>query len=127
MPNTPLFPFGGGLSYTSFTYTDLEADDSHFTENGELIVTGKVKNTGESEGTEVVQCYVRDVVGSTSRPVRELKAAERIHLLPGEEKAFSFRIPETDLRFITADGTFATEPGEYRIFVGPLEKQVRRM
>lgn len=127
VPNTPLFPFGSGLSYTSFTYTDLEADDSHFMENGELIVTGKVKNTGESEGTEVVQCYVRDVIGSTSRPVRELKAAERIRLLPGEEKAFSFRIPETDLRFITADGTFATEPGEYRIFVGPLEKQVRRM
>lgn len=126
VPDHPLFSFGYGLSYTSFQYENLMADDSQFTENGILKISGKVKNVGNCDGTETVLCYIQDVCGSTARPVKELKAFQRVHLKAGECKEFSFEIKEQNLRFVTADGAFRTELGKYRIFAGGMETEVVR-
>lgn len=117
-PVEPLFPFGYGLSYTEFRYRDVRVSSSRIETGGEVTVRGMVKNTGGRAGAETVLCYVQDAAGSTARPVKELKGFQKLDLEPGEEKEFSFVIREEELRFFTAEGKYATEPGLYRIYVG---------
>ena len=116
--NEPLFPFGYGLSYTTFTYSNLEISKPKMTAGEKLKVTLKVKNTGNYDGKEVVQLYIRDVVGSVSRPMKELKGFQKIFLKKGEEKQVTFEIGIDDLKFYNSDLQFVAEPGNFEVFVG---------
>lgn len=117
-PNTPLFPFGFGLSYTTFAYSDINLSSNKLTEKGELTATVNVTNTGNLDGEEVVQCYIRDLVGSVTRPVKELKGFEKIALKVGESKNVTFKITPEMLAFHRVDMTYGTEPGDYKLFIG---------
>ena len=117
-PNDPLYPFGFGLSYTTFTYSAIKLSTTELSEKGELKATVKVTNTGEVAGEEVVQCYVRDLVGSVTRPVKELKGFEKIMLKAGESKDITFIITPDMLAFHRLDMTYGTEPGDYKLFIG---------
>jgi beta-glucosidase len=114
-PNSPLFPFGFGLSYTTFAYSELTID----VRDGVVVASAQVENTGQRSGTEVVQLYVRDLVASVTRPVRELKAFERITLEPGEARTVRFEIPAEQLGFIGLDMQYTVEPGEFRLWIAP--------
>ncbi len=116
--NEPLFSFGYGLSYTTFTYSNLEISKPKMTAGEKLKVTLKVKNTGNYDGKEVVQLYIRDVVGSVSRPMKELKGFQKIFLKKGEEKQVTFEIGIEDLKFYNSDLQFVAEPGNFEVFVG---------
>jgi len=116
--NEPLFPFGYGLSYTTFTYNNLEISKPKMTAGEKLKVTLTVKNTGNFDGKEVVQLYIRDVVGSVSRPMKELKGFQKILLKKGEEKQVMFEIGIDDLKFYNSDLEFVAEPGNFEVFVG---------
>ncbi len=115
----PLLPFGFGLSYTSFACEDLRLAAETLSETDDLEAEITIINTGSRTGSELVQLYVRDLVGSVTRPVRELKAFKRVLLAPGERATLSFRIPVADLAFHAADGTFKTEPGRFQLWLGP--------
>lgn len=125
-PDRPLYPFGFGLSYTAFSYRDVRLDKKEFGKGEDFCVKGTVKNTGEYPGAETVLCFVQDVCGSTARPERELKGFEKIFLRQEEEVEFSITIKEEELRFITAEGVFETEPGIYRVFAGGETLEIRR-
>ncbi len=116
--NEPLFPFGYGLSYTSFTYDDLQLNQSVMNWSGELDVKVKVTNTGILAGEEVVQLYIRDLVGSVTRPVKELKGFRKIRLEPGDSREVTFAISREDLKFYQSDLTYEAEPGKFQVFVG---------
>ena len=124
-PNEPLFPFGYGLSYTTFEYSDIQLSAKELTDKGELKATVTVKNTGARDGEEVVQCYVRDLVGSITRPVKELKGFEKIALKAGESKTVSFTITTDMLAFHRLDMSYGTEPGDYKLFVGGNSRDVK--
>lgn len=125
-PNDPLYPFGFGLSYTMFEYSDIKLSTTELTENGELKASVTVKNTGVSDGEEVVQCYVRDLVGSVTRPVKELKGFEKINLKAGESKTVTFTITPGMLAFHRADMTYGTEPGDYHLFIGGNSRDLKQ-
>ena len=116
--NDPLYPFGYGLSYTSFEYGDLALSLSSMTSGDELVVSCKVTNTGKYAGEEVVQLYICDKVGSVTRPVKELKGFQKISLQPGESKNVEFKITNNDLSFYRKDMSFGSEPGAFVVFVG---------
>jgi beta-glucosidase len=118
LPLTPLYPFGYGLSYTTFAYSDFTLSRNKITEEDSIIVSVKIKNTGKFDGEEVVQMYVQDLVGSVTRPVKELKGFKKIMLKRGEEKSINFTIKENDLRFTTADMSYKSEPGLFKVFIG---------
>lgn len=116
--NQPLFPFGYGLSYTTFEYSEPKLNKDTMNPSERLTVTTDVKNTGQRAGTETVQLYIRDLVGSITRPVKELKNFRKIELKAGEVKPVSFDISINDLKYYNSDLTFAAEPGEFEVFVG---------
>ncbi|TXF90019.1 glycosyl hydrolase [Neolewinella aurantiaca] len=116
--NSPLYPFGYGLTYTTFSYGDPVADKTEMNRNGKVKILTTVTNTGKRTGTEVVQLYVRDLAGSVTRPLRELKAFQRVELSAGESKTVSFELTAEDLSFYRRDMTFGPEAGEYQVFVG---------
>ncbi len=118
MPNTPLYPFGYGLSYTTFQYSNLRLSSPVLDGSGELQVSVNVTNTGERAGHEVVQFYVRDLVGSVTRPVKELKGFQKIHLEAGQTREVVFTLGASDLAFYTASGEWKAEPGDFKLFVG---------
>jgi beta-glucosidase len=118
-PNAPLFPFGFGLSYTTFEYSDLAIEQPALGLDGTLVVTAVVRNSGERAGDEVVQLYVRDLVGSVSRPVKELKAFQRVTLAPGAEQTVRFAVPVRELGFHDLDMRYTVEPGAFKVWVGP--------
>jgi beta-glucosidase len=117
-PNTPLYPFGFGLSYTAFAYSDLRLSQPAIAPGETLRVTVTVANNGERAGKEIVQLYVRDLVGSVTRPVKELKGFRAVDLAPGEERDVTFELTTADLAFYTARGKWEAEPGDFRVFVG---------
>ena len=117
-PNTPLFPFGFGLSYTTFEYGEMELSAESISADETVDIAVTVTNTGDRAGVEVVQLYVRDLVGSVTRPVKELKGFERISLDPGESKRVTFQLGTGDLAFYNAAGHWQAEPGEFEVFVG---------
>jgi beta-glucosidase len=116
--NEPLFPFGFGLSYTNFDYSNLKISSDKMNFSGKLKVTVDVANTGNYDGKETVQLYIRDLVGSVTRPVRELKNFQKITLKKGEKQTVSFDISVEDLKFYNSDLQFVAEPGQFDIFVG---------
>ena len=116
--NEPLFPFGFGLSYTSFDYSNLKISSDKMNEGGKLKVTVDVTNTGNYDGKEIVQLYIRDLVGSVTRPVRELKNFQKIALKKGEKQTVTFDITVEDLKFYNSDLQFVAEPGQFDVFVG---------
>ncbi len=116
--NEPLFPFGFGLSYTTFDYSNLKISSDKMNFSGKLKVTVDVTNTGNFDGKETVQLYIRDLVGSVTRPVRELKGFQKIALKKGEKQTVSFDITVEDLKFYNSDLQFVAEPGQFDIFVG---------
>ncbi|WP_245733552.1 beta-glucosidase BglX [Roseivirga pacifica] len=117
--NEPLYPFGYGKSYTSFDYSGIELSSTNMEMNGSITVSATIKNTGKYAGKEVVQFYIRDLVGSVTRPVKELKGFEKISLAPGESKKVSFTVTVKDLEFYTRDMSYKAEPGDFKVFIGP--------
>jgi beta-glucosidase len=126
-PNDPLFPFGYGLSYTTFAYSDIKLSTSELVDKGEIKATVRVTNIGNVAGEEVVQCYVRDLVGSVTRPVKELKGFEKIALKMGESKVVTFTITPDMLAFHRADMTYGTEPGDFKLFIGGNSRDVKEV
>ena len=115
----PLFPFGFGLSYTSFAYSNLGVLTPTVAADSTLKVTVKITNSGEIPGAEIVQLYVRDLVAEVTRPVRELKSFQKIRLLPGENQTLTFEIPVQMLGFHGLDMQYKVEPGDFKVWVGP--------
>ena len=116
-PTEPLYPFGYGLSYTSFDISPVSLSADKLTSDGKLTASVKVKNTGTVSGTQLVQLYIRDVAASAVRPVKELKGFKKVGLLPGEEKQVEFEIDEKLLRFFRGDGSFGSEPGKFKLWI----------
>lgn len=123
-PNEPLYPFGYGLSYTDFEYSDFRIDGNEMRADRPLTATVTVTNTGSRDGDEIVQFYIRDLSASVARPVKELKHFERISLKPGEKRDVSFTITPDDLKFYNRNLEFVAEPGEFQIMAGPDSKHV---
>ncbi len=117
-PKTALYPFGYGLSYTTFAYRNLRLDKSEIQANGEIQVFVEVSNTGSKSGEEVVQLYLRDLVGSLTRPIKELKGFQKIMLKAGETKTINFTINSEMLQFYTATKKWQVEPGKFNIWIG---------
>ena len=116
--NAPLFAFGHGLSYSKFEYSNLKLSKNSFSGNESIIVQVELKNNSAVEGKEIVQLYVRDMVGSYTRPVKELKGFEMVTLKPYESKIVSFSVDAKMLSFYTANNIWETESGIFKIFVG---------
>jgi beta-glucosidase len=123
--NEPLYPFGYGLSYTTFGYGAIGLNKTEITAQEQLTVTCKVTNTGARAGEEVVQLYIQDLVGSVTRPVKELRGFQKIMLQPGESKDVSFTLATNDLSFYKRDMSFGTEPGKFKVFIGTNSKDVK--
>ena len=123
-PNDPLYPFGFGLSYTRFKYSNLIIDKGELKHGDTLKISVIITNAGNYDGQEVVQLYVRDMVGSVTRPVKELKGFTKILLKKGETKTVAFEIDEADLAYYRKDMSFGTEPGDYKVFVGGNSRDV---
>ncbi len=118
IPNTPLYPFGHGLSYTKFDFSALVINKPQIRPDEKITVQVRITNTGPRAGTEIVQLYQRDVVASVTRPVRELKAFERVTLAAGEARTVTFELGERELGFYNADLQWVVEPGQFEVFVG---------
>jgi beta-glucosidase len=114
----PLFPFGHGLSYTTFEYSNLRLDRSELPTGGALTASVELANTGHTAADEVVQLYVRDLVGSVTRPVRELKGFRRVRLAPGEAVTVAFQLQSDDLAFVGRDDVPVVEPGDFQLWIG---------
>ncbi|MHA4894458.1 beta-glucosidase BglX [Pedobacter sp. PWIIR3] len=122
--NEPLYPFGFGLSYTTFKYSNLQLSSNKLKAGGNLNVNISVSNTGTVEGQEVVQLYLQDLVGSTTRPVKQLKGFQKISLKAGETKTLTFKISVEDLKFYNSDLKFVAEPGDFKVYVGGNSRDV---
>lgn len=123
--NEPLYPFGFGLSYTTFNYSDITLSSNALQNKGAIEATTTVSNTGKVDGEEVVQLYIRDLVGSVTRPVKELKGFQKIALKAGESKKISFKITPDMLAFYRLDMTYGTEPGDFKLFIGSNSRDVK--
>lgn len=124
--NDPLYPFGYGLSYTTYQYGELKLDSKVMSPDGQITVTIPVTNTGNRDGIEVVQLYIRDVVGSIARPVKELKGFQRLSLKAGETATATFTIDASKLKFYNYDLKEVVEPGEFDVMVGPNSRDLKR-
>ena len=123
--NDPLYPFGYGLSYTTFRYGDLQLSNNSMNEKGKITASVTVTNTGNYDADEIVQMYIRDMVGSVARPVKELKGFERIHLKKGESRTVSFDITAKQLKFYNSALNWVCEPGEFEVMVGGNSRDVQ--
>lgn len=124
--NEPLYPFGYGLSYTTFQYSDLSLSNNEIGLTDKLTVSCKVTNTGKRDGDEVVQLYVRDMVGSVTRPVKELKGFQKITLKAGESKDIMFTLTASDLSFYRSDMSYGPEPGKFIAFIGSNSRDLKQ-
>ncbi|MEZ4975640.1 MAG: beta-glucosidase BglX [Flavobacteriaceae bacterium] len=116
--NEPLYPFGYGLSYTQFDYSNIKLSTNSIDEKGTIDVSVDVTNSGNYDGKEVVQLYLRDLVGSVTRPVKELKGFQKVEIKKGETKTITFHLTVEDLKFYNYDLDFVAEPGKFQVFVG---------
>ena len=117
-PNTPQWVFGHGLSYTSFAYSAVTLDRTSIRPGETLTASVTLTNSGKRAGTEIVQLYTRDLVGSVTRPVKELKGLQKIALKPGESRRVTFRISDKDLAFHRADMSYGAEAGDFTLWIG---------
>ncbi|MCF8273602.1 MAG: beta-glucosidase BglX [Flavobacteriaceae bacterium] len=116
--NEPLFPFGFGLSYTKFDYSNLKLSANQINSDGDIEISVDVTNSGNYDGKEVVQLYIRDLVGTVTRPVKELKGFQKVEIKKGEIKTVTFKLTVEDLKFYNYDLDFIAEPGDFEVFVG---------
>lgn len=123
--NSPLYHFGYGLSYTTFSYSDVQLNSSSMTKDGEIKASVMVTNTGKVAGKETVQLYLRDLVASISRPVKELKSFEKIDLQPGESKTVTFTITPDMLKFYNSNLDYVLEPGDFDLMIGSSSQDVK--
>ena len=123
--NDPLYPFGFGLSYTQFTYSPVKLSKNTMRPTESIVASVTVTNSGNREGKEVVQLYIRDLVGSSTRPVKELKGFQKISLKPGESRTISFPIRINDLKFFNNDLKWVAEPGAFKVFIGTNSRDVQ--
>jgi beta-glucosidase len=123
--NEPVYPFGYGLSYSSFSYGDIKLNDTIMKAGKNITATINVTNTSNTDGKEVVQLYIRDMVGSITRPVKELKGFQKIELKAGETKTVIFTISKNDLKFYNSDLKFVAEPGDFKVFIGGNSRDVK--
>lgn len=123
--NDALYPFGYGLSYTTFRFSDITLNRSSIGMDNELVASVTVTNTGDRAGSEVVQLYIRDLVGSVTRPVKELKGFEKIYLQPNESRTVRFTIAPEMLKFYNADLKFVAETGDFDVMIGPDSRNVK--
>lgn len=125
IPNEPVYPFGYGLSYTSFDYSEIKLSAATLRPGETIIADITVTNSGKLEGVETVQLYIRDLIGSVTRPLKDLKGFQQVSLKPGESKTVSFKITESDLRFYNSDLKYVSEPGDFRVFIGTNSRDVK--
>jgi len=118
IPNNPYYCFGYGLSYSTFTYSDIQLSNHTLTMNNKITARVMITNDSDVEGVETVQLYIRDLVGSVVRPVKELKGIQKVLLKPHESKEISFDISEDMLKFVRRDMTFDSEDGQFVVFIG---------
>jgi len=123
--NSPLYPFGYGLSYTTFSYSDIRLDRNTIDEKGTLQASIDITNTGNYDAEETVQLYIQDVVASVTRPVKELKGFQKIFLKKGEQKTVNFKINVDDLKFFDNSLKYIAEPGNYKVYIGPNSRDVK--
>jgi beta-glucosidase len=126
-PNDPLYPFGFGLSYSTFTYSKPTVSKTSIAPGQGLDVAVTVRNTGQRDGEEVVQLYLRDVVGSSTRPVQELKGFQKVLLKAGESRALTFHLTANDLKFYNEDLKLVAEPGEFQVMTGGNSRDVQKV
>ncbi len=123
--NSPLYPFGYGLSYTTFTYDTIQLSQNTLRPGQSITASILLKNTGNMAGEETVQLYIRDLAGSVTRPVKELKGFQKINLNAGEMKKVEFTITENDLKFYNSELRYMAEPGEFKLFIGTNSRDVK--
>lgn len=123
--NDPLYPFGYGLSYTTFAYSDITLDRTSLSMNGSVTAKVTLTNTGNRDGAEVVQLYIRDVVGSSTRPVKELKGFQKVFLKAGESREVSFKITPDLLKYYNYDLQYVAEPGTFDLMIGTDSRNVK--
>lgn len=126
-PNTALYPFGYGLSYTSFEYGSVSINKNNFTKKDSIEVSFSLKNTGEYDGEEVVQLYIQDPKAKYARPIKELKAFQKIKLNKGQSEQIRFQLSSSDLGYYSPDGEFLIESGAYNIYVGTNSQEVQKV
>ncbi|MGB3064469.1 beta-glucosidase BglX [Sphingobacterium thalpophilum] len=123
--NDPLYPFGYGLSYTTFSYGDIHLDNDILENNGSIHASIDITNTGNYDAEETVQLYIQDLVGSVTRPVKELKGFQKIFLKKGERKTIKFEIKVDDLKFFDSALNYVAEPGDFNVYIGPNSRDVK--
>ena len=122
LPNEPLYPFGYGLSYTTYEYSDLQLSKSEIAANENIEASVTITNTGKRDGVEIAQLYIRDLYSDVTRPVKELKGFERVALKAGESKRVEFTLTPEHLRYYDLNMNRVVEPGEFKVMVGPSSK-----
>lgn len=125
VPNTPLYPFGYGLSYTSFQYSDITLSKKEITSNEKLEVKLTVTNSGNFDGEEIVQLYIRDMVASVTRPLKELRGFYKVFFKKGESKQLDFTLTPEDLKFYDQNMNWILEPGDFKVFVGTNSQEAK--
>ncbi len=125
IPNKPLYPFGYGLSYTTFEYSDLQIEKSKVGINDIVTFSIKITNTGRIKGEEVIQVYTRDLIASVTRPVKELKRFRKVLLKPGETKVIHFSLTTKDLKLLNEELQWVTEPGAFQLMIGSSSSDIR--
>jgi beta-glucosidase len=123
--NDPVYPFGFGLSYSDFYYGSVKLSSTTLKPGGTITASVVVTNNSRVNGKEVVQLYLRDMVGSITRPVKELKGFQKVELKAGESKTVEFKISVDDLKFYNSDLKFVAEPGEFKVFIGGNSRDVK--
>ncbi len=125
-PNTPLYPFGYGLSYTTFSYSDIKLNKESFMGDEKIVASVEVTNTGDQDGEEIVQLYVRDLVGDVTRPVKELKGFTKIRVNKGEAVTVTFSIYPADLSYYHQDMSYGYDPGDFELFIGTNSRDTKK-
>jgi len=124
-PNEPLYPFGYGLSYTTFAYSDIRLSHTRMNVSESIMASVTVTNTGTVPGEETVQLYIHDLYGSVVRPVKELKGFRKVNLAPGEAQDVEFSITEADLAYWNPERKYGAEPGAFKVYIGSSSCEVK--